>query len=78
MDLRLGAHATGSQLEGGSDMKITFNDAVGAAYTGIALLVVSYVALMQNSAEAMTALVGVVGAGVGYFLRGKLTRPDGS
>lgn len=58
-------------------MKITFNDIVGAAITAVALLVVAYVALMQNSAEAMTALVGVVGAGVGYFLRGRLQEPDG-
>lgn len=56
-------------------MRVTFNDAVGAGITAIALLVVA-VAAMRGSAEAMTALVGVVGAATGYFLRGRLRGPD--
>lgn len=59
-------------------MRVTFNDAVGAALVLMAGAVVSYAALFgvkAGSAEAMTALVGIVGAGVGYFLRGRVTPP---
>lgn len=56
-------------------MKPTFNEVIGALITVISLLVVA-LAAMKGSAEAMTALVGVVGAATGYFLRGRIKEPS--
>ncbi len=53
---------------------MTFNDLVGAVALGIAIIVVS-IAAVRGSEPAMTALVGVVGAGVGFFLRAKVQPP---
>ena len=58
-------------------MKPTFSDAIGAGITIVAVVVIAYAAAVQNNDGAMTALVGVVGAGVGYFLRGKVQSPGG-
>ena len=58
----------------------TFSEVVGAALVLLAGLVVSYAAIFgvkTGSGEAMTALVGVVGAGVGFFLRGRVDPPAG-
>lgn len=38
----------------------------------IALVVVSYLAITASNETAVGALIGVVSAGVGYFLRGKV------
>lgn len=42
----------------------------------VALAVVSYLAVLGNEQSA-GALIGVVAAGVGYFLRGKVQGPEG-
>ena len=41
----------------------------------IAVLAVVYASIAQGRTDAMTALVGVAGAGVGFFLRAKVQAP---
>lgn len=58
-------------------MKVSFNEAVGAGLAAIGANVVAYAALFQGSKEALIAMIAVLSAAVGYFLRGKLQPPSG-
>jgi uncharacterized membrane protein len=49
-----------------------FSEAVGALGFAAALTVVAYAALFGGDEQALGALISVVAAGVGFFLRGKV------
>lgn len=48
---------------------------VGAVLALIALSVVAYAAVIQDRAEALGAVVAIVAAANGYFLRAKVETP---
>ena len=49
---------------------------IGAyAMIAIALLVVSYLAVITGNEQAQGAMIGVLTAGVGYALRGRVEAP---
>jgi hypothetical protein len=52
-----------------------FGEMVGAAIGMAAMLAVIYAAILQQSEQALGALMAVVAAAVGYFLRGRVERP---
>ena len=54
----------------------TFNEIIGAVMGLVALVVVAYASIMQGNEGAMTALVGVLGAAAGFFLRGRTQPPQ--
>ncbi len=49
-----------------------FEEAVGALLATIALLVVSFVAIVTLNEIALGALIGVVAAATGFYLRGRV------
>lgn len=55
--------------------KFTFDQLIGGVMVLTALGVVAYASVIQGNVAAMTALVGALGAGVSYFLRGKVEAP---
>lgn len=56
---------------------LTFERAIGALLATGALVAVMIAALMQGNEQAMGALVAVLAAAVGYFLRGRINNPGG-
>lgn len=55
-----------------------FHEAVGSLIALAAVGVVAYIAIVQNNAQAQGALVAVVAAAQGYFLRAKVLPPNGT
>ena len=53
-----------------------FQDAIGSILCLGALGVVAYAAAWQNNEQALGALIAVVAAGVGYYLRGRMSNPS--
>ena len=51
---------------------VTFDKAVSALLAGGALFAVMFAAVAQGNEQAMGALVAVLAAAVGFYLRGKL------
>lgn len=58
-------------------MRPTFHEAVAGLAFIVALSAVVFAAVARGSGEAMTALVAAVGAGFGWYYRGKV-QPPGS
>lgn len=56
-------------------MKITFEGAIGGFLSVLALVVVSYIAVVYKNDTATGAVITVLSASVGYFLRGKVAVP---
>ncbi len=55
--------------------KFTFGELVGGILAIMAASGVLYASIGQTNQAAMTALVGLVGAASGYFLRAKVDPP---
>lgn len=55
-------------------MRPKFSEIVGATGFAVALVAVAYLAVFGNNESAQGALYGVIGAAVGYFMRGKVER----
>lgn len=56
---------------------ITFDKAIGGLLAGGALFSVMYAAVAMQNEQAMGALVAVLAAAVGFYLRGKVVGQGG-
>lgn len=52
-----------------------FAEAVGAGMAAVALGVAAYAAVAQDKAEALGAIIAIVAAANGYFLRARVKNP---
>lgn len=56
---------------------MSFNEAVGGALALLGALAIVYLAVTNGSQESVGALVALVAAASGYFLRAKVQPPSG-
>lgn len=56
-------------------MQISFGEAVGAVLSTVAVAVIAYAVVGQQNAIALGALITIVAAANGFFLRAKVQSP---
>ena len=56
-------------------MQVTFTDAIGATLGLVALLGVVYAAVVTGNVTALGALISLLAAAAGFFLRAKVQPP---
>lgn len=59
-------------------MRVSFDKAIGGLLAGGALFSVMYAAVVLGNEQAMGALVAVLAAAVGFYLRGKVQGQGGA